>query len=62
MRYDHDMNNDTNTPINMTATNDRRLAAIRAEKVAYANPSLPAIINRPAPRPRRNSVPHRSIR
>ena len=51
-----------NEPINMTATNDRRLAAIRAEKVAYANPSLPPIVRRPAPRPRRNSVPHRSIR
>jgi hypothetical protein len=52
----------TNEPINMTATNDRRLAQIRAEKAAYAAPIMPSTIRRPPPRTRRNSVPHRAIR
>lgn len=52
-----------NEPINMTATIDRRIAAIRAANAAYANPIMPANSSaRPAPRNRRNSVPHRSIR
>lgn len=48
--------------INMNATNERRLAAIRADKEKLANPVMPAIIRRPPPKVRRNSVPHRSIR
>lgn len=51
-----------NEPINMTDTNARRLAVIRAEKAAYANPIMPTIIRRPAPKSRRTSVPHRAIR
>lgn len=51
-----------NDHIDMTATNDRRAAQIRAEAAAYANPIMPAKVNRPAPKPRRNSVRHRSIR
>jgi hypothetical protein len=46
----------------MIATNDRRLAQIRAEKEAYANPIMPAIVRRPPPKFRRNSVKHRAIR
>lgn len=51
-----------NEPINMTATIERRLAALRADAERFANPIMPAVVNRPAPRPRRNSVKHRSIR
>lgn len=55
------MTNDNDT-IDMTATIDRRLAALRADAQAFANPIMPAVVNRPAPRPRRNSVRHRAIR
>ena len=51
-----------NDPINMTDTNARRLAQLEADRERYANPILPAVVNRPAPRPRRHSVRHRSIR
>lgn len=50
-----------NEPINMTATNARRAAMIAALRNAPA-PIMPAIIRRPAPKARRNSVPHRAIR
>jgi hypothetical protein len=49
----------TNEPINMTATNDRRLAALRdAPKMIM--PDRPA--RRLPPKSRRNSVRHRAIR
>jgi hypothetical protein len=51
----------TNEPINMTATNARRLAQLDALRKAPA-PIMPAIIRRPPPKTRRNSVPHRAIR
>jgi hypothetical protein len=51
-----------NEPINMTATNDRRLAIIRADAARLATPAMPSIIRRPPPKNRRNSVPHRAIR
>lgn len=44
------------------ASTDRRLAQIRADREAFANPVMPAKVNRPAPRRRRNSVKHRAIR
>jgi hypothetical protein len=40
----------------------RQIAALEAAKAAYGNPIMPAKVNRPAPRPRRNSVRHRAIR
>jgi hypothetical protein len=46
----------------MIATNARRLAQIEADRIAYANPTLPAIVKRPPPKRRRNSVRHRAIR
>jgi len=49
----------------MTNNDDRiarLLAQLEADKAKYSNPTLPAIISRPAPRPRRHSVRHRSIR
>ena len=51
-----------NEPINMTASIDRRLAALRAANEAYANPIMPERVSRPAPKARRNSVRHRAIR
>lgn len=51
-----------NEPINMTASIDRRIAALRAATAAYSNPTMPDRISRPAPKARRNSVPHRAIR
>lgn len=58
------MINDNNTDdrIDMTATIDRRLAALRADAEKFKNPIMPAVVNRPAPRARRNSVRHRAIR
>lgn len=49
----------------MTNTDDRiarQIAALEAAKKAYSNPIMPTVVNRPAPRRRRNSVKHRSIR
>jgi hypothetical protein len=40
----------------------RQVANLEAIKAAYSNPIMPAKVNSPAPRPRRNSVRHRSIR
>lgn len=51
-----------NEPINMTATIDRRIAQIRDDAARFANPIMPAVVNRPAPRSRRHSVKHRAIR
>lgn len=51
-----------NDPINMTATIDRRVAALREDAKRLANPIMPTVVNRPAPRARRNSVKHRAIR
>ncbi len=42
--------------------NDRRLAQIARDRELFANPIMPAVVNRPAPRRRRNSVKHRAIR
>lgn len=56
------MNNDTDTPINMTPTIDRRLAALRADAARFANPIMPATVNRPAPRERNRSRRRRTIR
>lgn len=53
------MNNEPTAPINMTASIDRRIADLRATP-APIMPTAP--IRRPAPRRRRNSVPHRAIR
>lgn len=55
-------NTDTTARDAMPATIDRRIAALRADAERYANPIMPATISRPAPRPRRHSVRHRSIR
>lgn len=49
----------------MTNNDDRiarLLAQLEADKAQYSNPIMPAKVNRPAPRPRRHSVRHRSIR
>lgn len=46
----------------MIATNARRLEQIARDREAFANPIMPAKVNRPAPRRRRNSVKHRAIR
>lgn len=51
-----------NEPIDMTATNDRRIAILRADALRLANPSMPPTVRRPPPKNRRNSVPHRAIR
>lgn len=51
-----------NEPINFAASRDRRLAQIKADKERFANPIMPAVVNRPAPRARRTSVKHRAIR
>lgn len=51
-----------NERINMTANNDRRIADLRRIKEELAAPIYPAIVRRPPPKTRRNSVPHRSIR
>ena len=40
----------------------RLLAQLEADKARYGNPIMPAVVNRPAPRPRRHSVRHRAIR
>lgn len=55
-------NTDTTARDAMPSTIDRRIAFLRAAADAYANPIMPAKVNRPAPRPRRNSVRHRAIR
>ena len=44
------------------ASTDRRLAQIRRDRELFANPILPAKVNRPAPKRRRNSVKRRAIR
>ncbi len=51
----------TNEPINMTATNDRRIAALREAK-ANTEVLIPGTARRLPPKNRRNSVSHRSIR
>jgi hypothetical protein len=51
-----------NEPINMTATIDRRIATLRADAAALANPIMPATISRPAPRPRNRYRRRRTIR
>lgn len=51
-----------NEPINMTATIDRRVAALRADAERFANPIMPAVIRRPPPRERNRSRRRRTIR
>lgn len=53
------MNNEPINPDALRASLERRLAILRSTP-APIMPTAP--IRRPAPRPRRNSVPHRSIR
>lgn len=60
--YDRLMTNEPNPPIDMTATRARILARLVEDAARYANPTLPATVNRPAPRARRTSVRHRAIR
>lgn len=40
----------------------RQIAALEAAKAAYSNPIMPDQVRRPAPKARRTSVRHRSIR
>jgi hypothetical protein len=51
-------NNEPISPAALRASQDRRLAALRATPA----PIMPAVIRRPPPKARRNSVPHRAIR
>lgn len=60
------MTTNTNTTESLTQAiidaNARRLAQIERDRELFANPIMPEVVNRPAPRRRRNSVKHRAIR
>lgn len=57
------MINETNNPAPRFASHAERLAYYsNADPARLANPIKPAVISRPAPRARRNSVKHRAIR
>jgi hypothetical protein len=55
------MTNNTNTPI-FNSHAERLAYYSNADSARLDAPIMPKVVNRPAPRPRRNSVPHRAIR
>jgi hypothetical protein len=60
--HDWGMTNTDDLTAAIIESNARRLAQIQRDRELFANPIMPAKVNRPAPRRRRNSVKHRAIR